>query len=102
MKCPECDGVGYFEEELKEKFLGKTKYAVIKCDVCHGTGEINVFKPQTNEEYIRQCSTEELAEVFYNAIVTSREFALFLMDVEGKTPNEIKNAICKWLKEKHI
>ena len=95
MKCPECDGVGYFEEELKEKFLGKTKYAVIKCDVCNGTGEINAFKPQTNEEYIRTANTNDMARCIATKLceLAKREYGIY--DVVDYA------TIFEWLKEKH-
>ena len=55
----------------------------------------------TEQEYIRQCSTEQLADVVFNIITTSNDFLVYLMNVEGKTENEIKGAIIEWLKVEH-
>ena len=55
----------------------------------------------TNKEYIKRCSNEELADVIFNIITTSRDFAIYLMKVEGKTEGEIKGAIMEWLRGEH-
>ena len=54
MKCPICNGrgtVGYYHID---------HFVDIECDRCHGQGEVS--EPMTNEEWLRTCSTEELAE----------------------------------------
>ena len=52
MKCPYCNGKGYYE-------IGSS-YGTEKVK-CHCQRE------QTNEEYLKQASTEELAEVLFTA-----------------------------------
>ena len=60
----------------------------------------DVFKEQTNEEYIRICSTEELAKLIYKITVTDvlmdRFFNAEIIDGDSG----IKEAEA-WLKEKH-
>jgi hypothetical protein len=64
VKCQRCNGNGKYKT-----IFGNT----IICDFCYGTGEITYGendriepignkKPMTNEEYIRTCSIEEMAE----------------------------------------
>ena len=59
----------------------------------------------TNKEYIKLCSNEdsneELADVIFNIITISKDFAIYLMKVEGKTEGEIKGAIMEWLNGEH-
>ena len=50
MKCPMCDGIGYERDY--------NTYIPAPCTRCRGSGEIE----PTNEEWLRSCSTEELAE----------------------------------------
>lgn len=68
MQCPNCDGKGYtYVRTITNPITGYGYKRV--CDYCHGTGEIK----QTNEEWLRQASTEELAEVL-NKIFMTRTF----------------------------
>lgn len=68
MKCPNCDGKGYWQEDMPNKFMGKFKQTKVwECSVCHGSGEI---KPQTNEEWLRTATTEELAEMLFDIYET--------------------------------
>ena len=53
MKCPECDGNGWFS-------------ATDACPICHGSGEV-----QTNEEWFCSLSTEEKAKRIINIAVNS-------------------------------
>ena len=62
-------------------------------------------KPQTNEEYIRTCSTEELAKLIYKIAVTDvlmdRFFTAEVVNAEiVDVDSGIKEAET-WLKEKH-
>ena len=50
-------------------------------------------KPPTNEEYIRQCSTEELAEFITKVILSDRRFRMTMVGGVEETK--------AWLKEKH-
>ena len=56
--------------------------------------------PMTNEEFLRNCSTEELAEALFR-IMASNEFTMYLIHTEKKSVQDIKDTIMKWLKEKH-
>ena len=62
MKCPNCDGKGYWQEDMPDKFMGKFKQTKVwECDRCNGSGEVSEVE-MTNEEWRRTCSTEEFAE----------------------------------------
>ena len=54
MKCPNCNGTGKVEVES-----GIFTIHGCDCTVCYGTG---VVEPMTNEEWLRFCTTEQLAE----------------------------------------
>ena len=94
MKCPECGGIGL--TDLHTPNVGR-------CIKCNGSGEIEA----TNEEYIRQASTEELAEVL-NKIFMTRSFCHICPEGDvcdlgyeckyhgGKTEDFVE-----WLKGKH-
>lgn len=57
MKCPMCDGTGKSE-------IGVGAFTIhgADCDQCNGKG---IIEPMTNEEYLRSCTTEQLAEFIY-------------------------------------
>ena len=107
MKCQRCNGVGKYKNAFGD---------IVRCDRCYGTGEVEygendrIFpvgeqKPLTNEEYIRSCSTEELAKLIYKIAVTDVLMDRFFTAeiVNAEIVNEhigIKEAEA-WLKEKH-
>ena len=79
MKYPDCGGSGEISRGWMQErcsYCGGTGYVptnvfgvngAIKCDFCDGSGVFitNAVEPmteQTNEEWLRTCSTEELAE----------------------------------------
>ncbi len=89
MRCPLCNGQRY-------------KAPDVPCGRCGGKG---VVEPLTNEEYIRSCSTEELAKLIYKVAVTDVLLDRFFTAemVNAGTVDEqsgVKEAE-KWLKEKH-
>ena len=89
MKCPKCGGTGW---DIVHGF---------DCVSCDGKGEITM----TNEEYIRQCSTEELAKLIYKIAVTDvlmdRFFTAEVVNAEiVDVDSGIKEAKA-WLKEEH-
>lgn len=93
MKCKYCDGTGTSNWCVNGCFK--------PCEYCDGTGEIEV----TNEEYIRTCSTEELAKLIYKIAVTDVLMDRFFTAemVNAEIVNEhigIKEAEA-WLKEIH-
>ena len=114
MKCPMCLGKGYAtDEDIKEyphrcpNCNGKGFYSVdwqkVRCEVCNGSGK----KPQTNEEWLRQANTEQLAEVL-NKIFMTRTFCHIcpeggVCDIGYECKyhgGNIKDFV-EWLKEKH-
>jgi len=103
MKCPFCEGTGKCYQQTityEEVETNRTNKYLTKCFKCNGTGEIE----QTNEEWLRKCSTEELAELIVNLTLLDKyrlydrfEAAEYErgIDVGGK------QEAMKWLKEKH-
>ena len=57
-------------------------------------------RPQTNEEWLKSCNTEQLAEALLN-IMANNEFTLYLLHTEKKSVQEIKGAVVEWLKQPH-
>lgn len=111
MKCKFCDGSG-------KDYWGRNGEPY-PCPVCNGTGEYEPFdadieldkldsEPQTNEEWLRQCSTEELADVLMKIFVT-RTFCHLcpegdVCDIGYKCKYSDGKKIedwLAWLKEKH-
>ena len=98
MKCPRCHGTGKITEWVVTDTLSEYEFP---CRKCNGTGEITL----TNEEYIRSCSTEELAKLIYKIAVTDvlldRFFTAEMVNAEiVDVDSGIKEAEV-WLKEKH-
>ena len=94
MKCQRCKGEG----KLEYPGFADRYY---QCPKCNGTGELEM----TNEEYIRSCSTEELAKLIYKIAVTDvlmdRFFTAEVVNAEiVDVDSGIKEAET-WLKEKH-
>ena len=131
MKCGYCNGTGEHVNDANRmttcEFCGGTGEVEVVgdsvtdvCDKCGGTGffcEMRMGdnctlgspcphqKPLTNEEYIRTCSTEELAKLIYKIAVTDVLMDRFFTAeiVNAEIVNEhigIKEAEA-WLKEKH-
>ena len=97
MKCPRCGGSGKYTNIFGD---------YITCDFCYGTGEIaygedghlvsvGKQKPMTNEEYIRSCSTEELAEVLLEIYKDG------INDYKTDWWEDSKEDWMDWLKEEH-
>ena len=93
MKCPMCDGTGKME-------IGVGAFTIhgADCDQCNGKG---VIEPMTNEEYLKQCNTEQLAEHLLNvwmdgAFNVNAEFGLNEAQIENH-----KGYIVEWLKQPH-
>ena len=84
MKCKNCGGTGYFATNC---------YADIEeCSTCDGTG---VVEPMTNEEWIKSCNTEQLAELFYTVWVKG------FFEQTLSVPEDMNNLIIEWLKQPH-
>ena len=105
MKCPICDGMGTSNTCVNGTFKpcsfcnGKGYYEI---ESSYGTERVKCHcqREQTNEEYLRSCTTEELAEALFR-IMASNEFTMYLIHTEKKSVQDIKDTIMKWLKEKH-
>ena len=100
MKCKICGGTGTSNTCVNGTFK--------PCTFCDGTGEYEPFdadieldkldsEPQTNEEWLRQASTEELADVLTEIACES-----YYDGLGEKLPlkHNCKHFM-KWLKEKH-
>ena len=98
MKCPICHGKGRVQDHKynEEHDIEYLVYCEKKCEYCNGTGEVN--EPlQTNEEWLRTCSTEELAEWIVHIAdqcTISHECNLCESWCDEKK-------VMEWLKEKH-
>lgn len=114
MKCPKCNGRGKTTE-----YDGLRKFwCDYKCEVCNGTGEFDpnevdrfnavdfikvmemVKKPQTNEEWLKRCTTEQLADVllehFEWGLSINAEYCFTEKYVEQN-----REHILEWLKQPH-
>ena len=87
MKCYKCNGTGYYDIDND-------------CPVCDGTGEVQ----KTNEEWLRQCTTEQLAEAIYY-------LTWYYTELEDRLEKNVKNGrynddenikiVMEWLKQPH-
>lgn len=99
MKCYKCGGTGVYD-------------IYNECPVCDGTGEydptdkgIGLLKEviETNEEYLRSCNTEQLAEWLFQIFGEGVAFG----ETHGKTklfPNDDiihEGLVMEWLKQPH-
>ena len=92
MKCPICNGKGY---QFVADYDGM--YDIV-CEQCKGKGELDENgKPiLTNEEYLKSCTTEQLAEW-----MALRLNPGILLALRMKYHCTDINAVREWLKEKH-
>ena len=96
--CPKCNGrgtVGYYDVD---------HFVDVECDRCHGSGEVSEVE-MTNEEYLRSCTTEQLAEWLGNTFDLcgagcSKCFIkeLCFDEHNNKMPTEL---FVEWLKQPH-
>lgn len=106
MKCPQCDGYG------KVTYIVRSGNRIIskevgECDYCYGTGEVNDWEtesteePLTNEEYLRSCTTEQLADLMSRIVGCSN----CPIPKDGRscmgTYSGCWHEIIKWLKQPH-
>ena len=82
MKCPMCGGIGL--TDLHTPNVGR-------CIKCNGSGEIE----PTNKEYMRSCTTEQLAGAIYEWYTLG-----YTRGKNGVKLNSITEVV-EWLKEKH-
>jgi hypothetical protein len=93
MKCPYCDGKGYYYQESS-----------------YGTERVqcNCQRVQTNEEYIHSLNTEQLADAIYDLLI-GRQWdswswklnGMVLRDIYEHGNTKSTKAIMKWLKQPH-
>ena len=91
--CPKCNGkgtVGYFHID---------HFVDIECERCNGSGEVSEVE-MTNEEYIRSCSTEELADVIAERIINSHTMFEYILHQDNRRKEDLVREIREWLKEK--
>ena len=96
IKCPHCNGKGFSEINSAVNMT---------CGWCMGQGELDLeivpTEPQTEQEYIQTCNTEQLAEWILNvwldgALNVNAEFGLNEAQIENH-----KKYIVEWLKQPH-
>jgi hypothetical protein len=88
-ECPKCKGYGIVGSSVPDILRGRGHiFSSNECDMCHGSGEV----PMTNEEWLKQANTEQLATF------------LAIVQYDGTDLTLKKNQVEKWvewLKEKH-
>ena len=100
--CPKCKGYGIVGSAVPDILRGRGAiFSSNECDMCHGTGEV----PMTNEEYLKSCTTEQLAEWLGNTFDLcgagcSKCFIkeLCFDEHNNKMPTEL---FVEWLKQPH-
>ena len=93
-ECPKCKGYGIVGSAVPDILRGRGAiFSSNECDMCHGSGEV----PITNEEYLKSCNTEQLADVFfdYRYINATPQQQLWLSANE----DFVKGGIVEWLKQ---
>ncbi len=105
MKCPKCDGYGIIGDAVPDILRGRGHiFSSNECDRCHGSGEVE----QTNEEWLRTATTEQLAEfvikamLFYdNAGITVLEAIKNAVEDNEKLGSYFMESVVEWLKQPH-
>ena len=87
MKCPKCNGRGAVQIAPNVKGLKR-------CPVCDGSGEVSQIL-QTNEEWLRSATFEELAGAIYEWYSQGH--------IEGKVGKQLSSVtrVVEWLKQPH-
>ena len=67
--------------------------------VCSYTGECDNLEPMTNEDWLRQASSEELAEWIVDEI-KNMAYSFLLKEFSNKDCKVLHGYYCEWLKEK--
>ena len=95
--CKNCKGVGYI--------IVEDRYSTYfdECYECDGKG---VVEPMTNEEYVRSCTSEQLAEFLADQCNEVVEFILNEVDEHAGNiePDDYwyrQDVVAEWLKKPH-
>lgn len=91
--CDLCKGTGRLIKPWYDTTGAMTGMTGDICFMCDGKGTIG--EPMTNEEWLRQCTTEELAGAIYEW--HSLGYTRHRIGLKLNPPTEI----LEWLKEKH-
>ena len=94
MICPNCKGNGSYYSRL----FGRN----LECAMCNGSGFVEEKKPQeqTNEEWLRNCTTEELVELIRKFVWCSTEiWQKFCTESEDEETD--RRIVLEWLQEVH-
>ena len=94
MKCGYCNGTGEHVNDANR---------MTTCEFCGGTG---VVEPLTNEEWLKQCTTEQLAEFLAdkcNEVVETvlSDASCDIGDIDNDDYWYRQADFVEWLKEKH-
>ena len=94
------------------KELDDGKYKMVQCSKCKNAyyvvnkEKMNKPKPMTNEEWLRKCTTEQLAEYLADKFNEVVDFVLHEVDenAEDIEPDDYwyrQDVIVEWLKQPH-
>ena len=92
-KCEACCGSGYINFWTDDGHI-----SMRTCRRCDGYGYIKV-KPMTNEEYLKSCNTEQLADWLAERMDTPCDICRY--DCRSKCMANAKQVWLEWLKEIH-
>ena len=109
MKCPMCDGRRtMFTREQPGVGTQFGEIKLVVCPKCNGTGEVdeNSRPILTNEEWLKQCTTEQLAEFLAdkcNEVVETvlSDASCDIGDIDNDDYWYRQADFVEWLKEKH-
>lgn len=86
--------------------LEQRKNEMAKAELIAVVDELKKLKPQTNEKYIRSCSTEELVKMILDMCEDKPCFACGIGYCDDENwchvySDEAREFVLEWLKEKH-
>lgn len=91
-ECPKCKGYGIIGDAVPDILRGRGAiFSSNECDMCRGSGEVQ----QTNEEWLRSATFEELAGAIYEW--HTKGYARGRLEVDLKPITEV----VEWLKQQH-
>lgn len=60
-----------------------------------------VIEPQTNEEWLRNCSTDEMAETIAERIINTHTMFEYILHQDNRREEDLVREVREWLKEKY-